>query len=92
MKSFNEVLSWLFAYSAAYNALTFPSEESFKVHSGTATPEETALVEEWRDKVDNLKEATILKLTELGVENPRSTLSHFNMLYEFSVQQTSASL
>jgi hypothetical protein len=56
-------------------------DASLNVRLGTATPEEIEAVEEWRTKASALREATVLKLTEFGVENPRSILDHFEFLH-----------
>lgn len=81
MKNLDQVLTVLVAYVNSEKQLQFPLDISFKVSLGTATPEEIETVEEWRTKTRALREATILKLTELGVENPKSTLDHFELLH-----------
>lgn len=81
MKNLDQVLTVLFAYVNSEKQLHFPMDASFNVRLGTATPEEIEAVEDWKTKARALREATILKLTELGVENPKSTLDHFELLH-----------
>lgn len=81
MKNLEQVLTALFAYANAEKQIPFPMDASFHVHEGTATPQELKEVEEWRTKTRALHEATILKLMELGVDNPKSILNYFKLLH-----------
>lgn len=81
MKNLNKILDCLFIHSTKSNALHFPLEESFKVHLGEATPEEVALVEDWKTQNRAIREETLAILKDLGVENPERSLSHFETLH-----------
>lgn len=80
MKNLDQILYCLFSYSALSKELAFPFDESLKTHEGTATPTEIEKVNAYKMKHQDIRDAAILKLTELGVEDPMSTLLTFELM------------